>query len=55
VAPPGFVDAEGFDLRLAAGSAAIDAGDPDDAPTTDILGRPRPLGDAPDAGAHEAG
>lgn len=55
VAPPGFVDAEGFDLRLAAGSAAIDAGDPDDAPTTDILGRPRHLGDAPDAGAHEAG
>lgn len=54
-APSGFVDAEGLDLRLTSGAAAIDGGDPADFPATDILGRSRPMGAAPDAGAHEAG
>lgn len=54
-APSGFVDAAGFDLHLAAGSAAIDAGDPTDHPATDVDGQSRPLGSGPDAGADEAG
>jgi hypothetical protein len=41
------------DLHLVAGSAAIDAGDPSDAPSTDIDGQSRPLGGRPDAGANE--
>jgi hypothetical protein len=53
-APSGFVDAAGLDLRLVAGAAAIDAGDPTDFPATDIDGRARPLGGAPDAGAYES-
>ncbi|MGD9570366.1 MAG: Ig-like domain-containing protein [Thermoleophilia bacterium] len=52
-ASPGFVNADGFDLRLAAGSAAIDRGDPANRPASDIFGTARPKGGAPDAGAHE--
>jgi hypothetical protein len=53
-APSGFVDASNFDLNLAPGSAAVDAGDPADFPAVDIYGHPRPRGLAPDAGAVEA-
>jgi hypothetical protein len=52
-APSGFRDARRNDLRLAAGSAAIDRGDPRDYPAVDIDGTRRPAGRAPDAGAHE--
>lgn len=52
-APPGFRDAETFDLRLAPGSAAIGHGAPDDFPERDIMGTRRPQGDGPDAGAVE--
>lgn len=54
-----FVDLAATDLRLMPGSAAIDAADPQYAPTTDNRGSPRPVdgnGDgtkAPDIGAHE--
>jgi chitodextrinase len=48
-----FVDA--FDLRLQAGGAAVNAGDPKDYPATDRVGTVRPLGGAPDAGAYELG
>lgn len=41
------------DLRLKPGSPAIDAGDPRFYPRTDIFGRRRPHGRAPDAGAAE--
>jgi hypothetical protein len=51
----GFVDRAGFDLRLSAGSPAIDWGNPADFPGTDIDGNPRPVGGAPDAGADEFG
>jgi hypothetical protein len=54
-AAPGFVNPGGFDLHLAPGSAAIDTGDPAQYPHKDIDGRSRPMGSAPDAGAHEAG
>jgi chitodextrinase len=53
VAPAGYVDAAGFDLHLAAGSAAIGAGDPSRYPASDIDGDPRPVGGAPDAGSDE--
>ena len=52
-APSGFVDAAGADMRLAPGSAAIDAGDPESYPARDRAGDPRPAGAAPDAGAYE--
>jgi len=52
-APSGFRDARRNDLRLTAGSAAIDRGDPRDYPAIDIDGTRRPAGRAPDAGAHE--
>lgn len=48
-----FVDAEGFDLHLAPGSAAIDRGNPASFPPADIDGDSRPMGGAPDAGADE--
>jgi Right handed beta helix region len=51
----GFVDRSTLDLRLGAGSPAIDRGSPDDFPATDIDGNPRPFGRAPDAGADEFG
>lgn len=50
---PEFVDPAGFDLRLGPSSAAIDAGDPSDAPDADIDGIARRQGAAPDAGASE--
>jgi hypothetical protein len=49
-----FVDAESGDLRLAAGSAGIDAGSSDGAPQADALGVARPEGKV-DLGAFEAG
>jgi chitodextrinase len=51
----GFVNAASLDLRLTAGSPAIDAGNPSNYPASDIGGQARPLGGAPDAGADEAG
>jgi hypothetical protein len=54
-APTGFADPANYDLHLKPGSAAIDAGDPGDAPATDIDGGGRPAGGAPDAGADEFG
>ena len=53
LAPAGFRDAAAGDLHLVAGAAAIDHGDPADAPATDIDGNIRPAGKAPDAGADE--
>jgi hypothetical protein len=50
----GFVDRAGLDLRLRAGSPAIDRGSPEH-PATDIDGNPRPFGAAADAGADEFG
>jgi hypothetical protein len=52
-APAGFVNPAALDLRLLAGSVAIDAGDPGNYPATDIDGQARPMGVAPDAGADE--
>ena len=54
IAPSGFVDAGALDFHLRKGAAAIDAGDPAAAPTTDIDGGPRQAG-KPDAGADEYG
>jgi hypothetical protein len=48
-----FVDYAGLDLHLQAGSAAVDAGTVDGAPSTDLEGRARPLGSAVDLGAYE--
>ncbi|HEY1355695.1 MAG TPA: choice-of-anchor Q domain-containing protein [Solirubrobacterales bacterium] len=55
VAPSGFVNSAALDFHLKAGAAAINAGDPSNAPTTDIDGNARPIGGAPDAGADETG
>jgi hypothetical protein len=54
-ADPRFVDAPGGDLRLLAGSPAIDAGDSEDPnlPETDMDGNPRIVGAAVDMGAYE--
>ena len=48
-----FVNATANDLRLAPGSAGIDAGSTDGAPTTDLTGAPRPSGKGVDLGAYE--
>ena len=48
-----FEDWQNGDLRLKAGSTAIDAGSGTLAPATDADGRPRPLGTAVDIGAFE--
>ena len=53
VANVGFVNRSTLDLHLAAGSPAIDAGDPGNYPARDIDGQARPLGGRPDAGADE--
>jgi RTX calcium-binding nonapeptide repeat (4 copies) len=50
-ADPRFVNRNAGDLRLVAGSPAINAGDPADHPATDIMGKARDS--APDAGAYE--
>jgi outer membrane biosynthesis protein TonB len=55
VAAAGFRNAAAVDFHLNAGAAAIDAGDPANAPATDIDGDARPAGAAPDAGADETG
>jgi hypothetical protein len=52
VAPSGFRDAAGADLRLARGAAAIGRGDPASVPRADAAGKRRPIG-RPDAGAYE--
>jgi len=49
-----FRDPARLDLRLKAGAAAIDRGDPTSFPATDIDRQRRPRGRAPDAGAHES-
>ncbi len=55
VDPTGFLDPDGIpNLRLLAGSPAIDAAVPAYAPAFDIEGTPRPQGDGPDMGAYEA-
>ncbi|MGH3004345.1 MAG: choice-of-anchor Q domain-containing protein [Gaiellaceae bacterium] len=48
-----FVNRLRFDLRLARRSAAIGRGNPKSFPRADILGKRRPSGRKPDAGAHE--
>ncbi len=53
-AAPGFLDPNS-NLHLAAGSAAVNAGDPASYPSRDIDGQSRPVGAVPDAGADEAG
>jgi hypothetical protein len=57
VASLGFANptAGSFDLHLAAGSPALNHGDPGNYPARDIDEQGRPLGGAPDAGADEAG
>jgi hypothetical protein len=56
VASIAFVDRAGFDLRLAgSNSAAVNRGNPLSFPGLDMFGTTRPLGGAPDAGAHERG
>ena len=44
-----------FDYRPNDRSGFIDTGDAASAPATDILGKPRPLGNGPDRGAYEVG
>jgi len=54
MANPFVSDAVGAeDLHLVAGSAAIDAGDGSNRPSSDIDGQTRPMGAGPDAGADE--
>ena len=48
-----FVDYEHNDFRLKNNSSAIDSGSADLAPSTDILGNPRPQGAGYDIGAYE--
>jgi chitodextrinase len=55
VGNPMLVSPGTFDYDLLPGSAAINAGDPFNYPSTDIHGTGRPLGGLPDAGAVEAG
>jgi hypothetical protein len=52
-APYGWVDPANHDFHIKAGSPAIDAGDPNNHPATDIDGQPRT--GTPDAGADETG
>jgi hypothetical protein len=49
----GFRDPSVLDLRLKAGSPAINRGDPKSFPRTDIQRQRRPMGRRPDAGADE--
>ncbi len=53
IGDPRFVDAKACNLRIQEGSAAVDAGSPDDAPALDIDGQKRPAGKAVDIGADE--
>jgi chitodextrinase len=53
LAATGFVSPP--DLHIAAGSAAVNAGNPTSYPAADIDGHPRPAGGRPDAGASEIG
>ncbi|HEY7018325.1 MAG TPA: choice-of-anchor Q domain-containing protein, partial [Gaiellaceae bacterium] len=53
-AASGFVNPSS-NLHLAAGSAAINRGDPSSYPASDIDGQARPAGGRADAGADEAG
>jgi hypothetical protein len=48
-----FVDPAALDFRPNYGSSLVDAGNPDDAPVTDILGKARPRGTRIDIGAYE--
>lgn len=50
---PMFLDAHAGDFRLGVGSAALDLGSDEDAPTVDINGAPRPQGIGVDIGAYE--
>lgn len=52
-ADPMFANPAAGDFHLTADSPCIDAADPDNYPTTDFEGDPRPLGLAPDIGADE--
>jgi hypothetical protein len=52
-AAPSFLNAAAGDVRLRAGSPAIDAGVPILLVRTDFAGTPRPQGSAPDLGAFE--
>ena len=49
----GWLNPAAFDFRLGANSPALDNADPEDFPTTDRNGAPRPNGFGPDAGALE--
>jgi hypothetical protein len=53
-APTGYIDPNN-NLHLTPGAAAINAGDPTNHPPRDIDQQTRPQGNAPDAGADEAG
>jgi len=50
---PLFLDPLNKDVRVETGSPCIDTGTADDAPATDITGRPRPQGAGVDIGAYE--